>query len=383
MSLVSRALLIGFLILMAACSRASNQKPKTQTSPMTEQPSIAKSVAEVLAPIRQRTGVPALAGAIVTSDGVQASGVAGVRKLGTDVAATIEDDWHLGSDTKAMTATLIGLLIDDGKLKFESTIAEVFPEFAPKLPAAFQKVTVAHLLAHRSGLPHDAQWRAIDGHGSLTDQRLAAVKGVAEVEGSAAPGEKYAYSNWGYVILGAMAERVGGKPWEELMQQRVFGPLHMQHVGFGGTGTPGKVDQPWPHVGGKPRPRNGPAIDNPPVMAPAGGAHCPIGEWAKFIANELRGLRGEPNLLSPATFKRLHTPEFGGNYAGGWGLRNRDGVKGPTYNHAGSNTMNFAVATLAPNRNVAFLVCTNEGDGEKPCGDTVGALQKFYADMSK
>jgi CubicO group peptidase (beta-lactamase class C family) len=175
-SLLALALAIagGALII----SRAEDPKPVTTLN-------------GTLAPICERAHLPALAGAIVTSHGVIATGVVGVRKMGTDIAATIDDSWHLGSDTKAMTATLIGRLIDDGKLKFETTVAEVFPEIASDLPESFRHVTVAHLLAHRAGLPHDANWRELSRHGSLVEQRVAAVRAMRASDLVGTPGEKF------------------------------------------------------------------------------------------------------------------------------------------------------------------------------------------------
>ena len=339
---------------------------------------LSADIVAALAPVRAQSRLPALAGAIVNSRGLVAGGVVGVRKLDSDVPATLEDQWHLGSDTKAMTATLIGLLIDDGKLKFESTIEAIFPDLASKLPERFRKTTVAELLAHRSGLPRGANLSSISEKGTLIERRIDVVKSVAQAEWVAPPNAKTSYSNWGYVILGAITERISGQPWETFVAQRIFAPLEMKQVGFYGMGTVGKIDQPWPHKKGKPMPKNGPQTGNSPVMAPAGAVHCPLGEWAKFIANELRGLRGEPSLLSPATFKRLHTPYANANYAGGWLVGTRPWAKGPTFTHAGSNLMNYAVAWLAPKRDVAFLVCTNEGEGAKPCESAVSGLIKVF-----
>jgi CubicO group peptidase (beta-lactamase class C family) len=338
-------------------------------------------VKEALARIRDRAGLPALAGATVTSTGIVASGVAGVRKIGSDVAATPHDAWHLGSCAKAMTAALIGCLIDEEALTFEDSVAEIFPEIAPSLPEPFRKVTLERLLSHRSGLPPNADWRKYAGSGTVGEKRLEVVKGVESVIFPVTADPSFVYSNWGYVILGAVAERTTGRAWEDLMREKIFRRLGMEHVGFGGTGTRGEVDQPWPHVKGVPLGINGPKIDNPPVMAPAGGIHCSIGEWAKFTASELSGLRGNPSLLSPRTFSRLHTPAFGGSYAGGWIRIEREWAGGSAYVHTGSNTMNFAVAWLAPNRDVGVLVCSNDGgNSPKPCDEAAAALLKIYAD---
>jgi CubicO group peptidase (beta-lactamase class C family) len=78
----------------------------------------------------ETTPCPRIGGAIVTSQGLIGVGVTGVRKAGTDALVTPDDKWHLGSDTKAMTATMIGLLVQQGKLRWDSTIGEVFTDLA-------------------------------------------------------------------------------------------------------------------------------------------------------------------------------------------------------------------------------------------------------------
>ncbi len=142
----------------------------------------AAAVAAVLNPIREKHAVAAIAGAIVTSRGLQAAGVVGLRKAGTEVAATIDDRWHLGSDTKAMTAALLGRLVERGLLKWETKPAEVFPELAAGFDPGYADVTVLHLLSHRAGLQANLDWGASAKAGALPAQRLDAVK-----KGFAAP----------------------------------------------------------------------------------------------------------------------------------------------------------------------------------------------------
>ena len=176
------------------------------------------------------------------------------------------------------------------------------------------------------------------------------------------PGVEYEYSNLGYSIVGAITERITGKSWEQCMRAEVFAPLGMTSVGFGGTGTPGRLDQPWGHrQDGSPVEGNGPAMDNPPVLSPAGRVHCTIQDWARFITDQLRGARGEPALLKIGSYQKLHTPPFGGNYALGWLVAERAWGGGKVLNHAGDNTMNFANVWVAPHRDFAILVCINQG----------------------
>ncbi len=340
-----------------------------------------QKVDDLLEPIRQKHNVPALAGAVVAGSGLEAIGAVGMRKTGTDIAVTAEDLWHIGSNTKAMTASLIGRLIEEGKMTWETTIADVFPDLATEWPAAFKKLTLLHLLSHRAGLPPNLLWAVLPRTGSIREQRLAAVKLAASARLLSEPGTKYLYSNLGYVIAGAMAEAVKDSSWEELMRNMIFGPLGMKNVGFGGVGTPGKIDQPWGHTAdGKPVSGNGPDMDNPPVVGPAGRVHCSLHDWALFVSDQLRGDRGEKALLKPETYQKLHTPPFGGDYALGWGVAEREWGGGRVLTHSGSNTMNMAVVWMAPQRDFAILVVSNQG-GEgayKACNEAASALIRWH-----
>jgi len=340
----------------------------------------------LLEPIRQSHDLPALAGAIVTSKGLQAIGVVGVRKYGAGVPVTINDQFHLGSDTKAMTATLLAMYVEEGKLGWDWTLERIFPELASSMNPAYRRVTVEQLLAHRAGFT-DASWPQgktftdmYELQGPPREQRWAYVKMILREPPVNEPGTKYLYSNRSYAVAGVIAEKMANAPWEELMHKRLFGPLKMSTCGFGAMGTPGKIDEPWQHrvAGTRHQPiEPGPRADNPPVIGPAGTVHCSMGDWAKFIQAHLRGELGESGLLKPATFKYLHTSPYG-DYGFGWLLVQRPWAGGLALNHAGSNTQNFAIVWMAPLKDFAVLVMTNQADqqGEtlKACDETAAAL---------
>jgi CubicO group peptidase (beta-lactamase class C family) len=335
------------------------------------------SIAALIEPIRAAHHLPALGAAIIREDGVTGA-VVGVRKAGASIPATIDDKWHLGSDTKAMTAVVVATLVERGMLKWTSTIGEIFPAFAKGFPAEFRKITVAELLSHQAGLTANLDWRAVAKSApTLREQRVNALKAAAQTKLIAKPGKKYEYSNLGYTIAGAVAEQVVNQQWETLVREIVFNPLGMTSCGFGGTGTPGKIDQPWPHTqDGKPTPANGPEVDNAAVMGPAGIVHCSIADWAKFIGDQLHGERGTGALLKPETYRLLHEPQFGGDYALGWIATPRPWGNGTVLTHSGSNTLNFCVVWIAPKRGFAVLSMTNQGgdDAGKAADEAVSAL---------
>ena len=336
-----------------------------------------EAVTKALKPIRQKFNVPAMAAAVVTSDGIKFVGAVGVRKRGTEIPVTLDDLWHLGSDGKAMTSTLIARLVEQGKLRWDSTLGEIFPELAPHMNPEFRKATLLELLCHRAGLPANLNLADYLGN-DVQSLRLRAVREELAKKPQSAPGSKFAYSNLGYIIAGAVVEKVTGESWEDAISNEVFKPLGMKSAGFGGTGTPGQIDQPWPHFAdGSPAPRNGPDMDNPPVMGPAGRIHCSIQDWAKFIQDQLRGARGEPGtLLQPASYQMLQTAPFGGDYALGWIVAQRSWAGGKALNHGGDNTMNCADVWVAPNKDFAILVCVNQsGDTAFSAADqAVGAM---------
>ena len=330
--------------------------------------------------VRETHRLPGLVGAILKGPSVVSIAATGVRKAGEDDPLRPTDQIHLGSCTKAMTATLIGTLYEEGLLSAGSTLGRVFPEYADRLHPDFRDATLSHLLTHRAGLPHDADWWNLPGR-TATEKRYAALVDLCSVAPRSYPGRKYEYSNAGYVLAGLMAEHVTGASWEDLMRARVFEPLYLYSAGFGPPGLDGssRENQPYGHQWslGRPRPIR---HDNPPVMGPAGTVHCSMVDWAKFAVAHLRGERPGAKLLQPSTYRDLHTAAPGTDYAGGWLVLDRPWAGGDALNHAGSNTMWYANAWLAPRRDFGILVATNIGGDQaaKAADEAVGALLGHY-----
>ena len=373
--------LVGLTLLAACCAplAGSGQPPAGAKGPTEAR------LRELLEPIRKKHDLPALGAAVVNSKGVVALAAVGVRKRGEDVPVTPEDRFHLGSDTKAMTATMIASLVESGKLTWETTLEKAFPELAPAMAAELRTVTLVQLLTHHAGLRRDLKggWRQIPRKGTTREQRKLALKLALAEKPVHAPGTKYLYSSLGYMAAGAMAEEAAGEAWETLMEKRLLKPLDITTAGYGAMGRPGKVEQPWGHDE-KGRPvEPGPLADNPPVMGPAGTVHCSLGDWGKFIADQLRGARGERALLRPETYKKLHTSPFADEFytTGGWGGRAKSRrAAGLVLFHDGSNTMNYATAWLAPRRDFAVLVVANQGmpAGEESCHEAREQILKRF-----
>ena len=345
----------------------------------------------LLEPIRKKYDLPALAGAVILQGQTTAWGATGVRKAGSKVKVTDNDKFHIGSCTKAMTATIIAMLVEQGKLRWDIMLSEALPAMADDMHPDYRNVTLSHLLDHRGGLPPSKRsWPEgksfMDMHnlpGNAMEQRLAYARMILRQEPEAKPGTKYIYSNAGYSIAGVIAEQAMKTPWESLMRTMLFKPLGMRTAGFGAMGTPGRIDQPWQHRMNDEKLKAiepGRLSDNPPVLGPGGTVHCSIRDWARFTAAHLNGPRSKGVLLKSKTFELLHTSGFGGDYSSGWVVTKRDWAGGKVLTHTGSNTMSFAVVWMAPKREFAVLAASNQGGGsvEKACNEACWTLIKEF-----
>jgi CubicO group peptidase (beta-lactamase class C family) len=341
------------------------------------------SIDGLLTPYLTRYELPALAAAVVRDGKIIVAGAVGTRKAGANIPVTVNDRFHLGSDTKAMTATLAAIFVEEGKLRWESTIADVFPELAEKMDPGLRRVTLTQFLSHTSGIPSDNDafvnllGKSLFQDGNLDELRYWLVQQWSALPLASEPGTKFAYANMNYVIAGAMIERVGGKTWDQLIRERIFIPLGLQSAGLGPQSTLGEIDAPLGHamVDGKPKAfLAGPNGDGPPVVGPAGIAHMSVLDFARWAGwNAGEGKRG-PELVGPETLKKLHTPVISfeiqnaapgtptsGQYALGWGVVVVDWAPEPFLEHAGSNTLNLAQIWVEPKRDFAMVLVTNIG----------------------
>lgn len=324
--------------------------------------------------------VPGAVGAILDSNGVLASGVFGKRNISAKAEMKKDDQLHLGSCTKAMTATMLATLVKDGKLTWESTVIGIFPELKDSIDKSYHQVTLWQLLTHTGGVARNAEnWFAYSTMPKVRDQRYQLLKSGLMNASGLTKGE-FNYSNLGYMIAGCMAEQVTGKSWEELMRKRLFEPLDMKSAGFGPPGTLGKADQPWGHnkVDGK---WEAVQMDNAEALGPAGTVHCTLEDWARFIALQLKS--GDTKLLSRDQLNQLVTPT--GDYAAGWIVQERSWANGKVITHNGSNSTWYATVWVAPKKNRAYVVVTNSYDdqSQKVCDQMVAELLEIDAECSK
>lgn len=357
----------------------------------------------LLEPIRAKYQLPALAAAVAEQGKLVAIGAVGTRVLGQDIPVATDDRFHLGSDTKAMTAVLAGKLVDEGRLAWTSTIGDVLGESIPGLKPGFAAITLQQLLSHTSGIPSDNEEIAGLYFGNPYDDTPTELrrKMIADWGSRHEPDPvdvgTFHYANLGYTIAGAIVEHVAGTPWENLIQTEVFAPLDLKTAGLGPQATTGLYDAPVGHAindDGEIEPRAwGPSADVPTVIGPAGSAHMSVGDFATWAAWNAGGGKRGPSLVTPETLATIHAPHVSmeipdpppgtptsGQYGFGWGLVSFDWSPKPLLTHNGSNSMNLATILIDPDLDLAITVLTNYPgkDADSALREVMKALYETY-----
>ena len=314
----------------------------------------------------------------------------GVRKIGAAPAAEKTDKFLLGSLSKAMTATLIALLVKDGLFTWEQTLGELLRPQLPNMHPSHEYTTLEMLASHYSGLAMAWELR-VSLLARLWDSTVAPEQGRwIGVQDALAkppkykPGSKFVYDNTNYYVLSVLVDRFADSPWETVIRERLFEPLGMDEIGFGAAPERDdtSIDNPWPHL------RNPFQLAQPiPVSllplryrewplagAPAGSVHCTIQNYNTFLRMHVDGGNGTSVLgLSPADFRFLHTPfkQDGVGYSpGGWYRPPKydRGEEAYSLYHAGANPFNqtYAWLDIGDGRADAYMAMINVGLSRTP-----------------
>ena len=155
----------------------------------------------------------------------------GVRSLETGEPMTTETQFHAASVTKMHTAMAMLTLIAEGVVDPHAPVTEQIPGFALKQPYQASSMTLDELLTHSSGLQANGHLKACDDVDPADLESFVMEDGATWVQWTP-PNVLYDYSNIGFAIAGLAAQKVTGEPYADLMQERVLGPLGMEHSTF-------------------------------------------------------------------------------------------------------------------------------------------------------
>jgi len=345
-------------VVASACSATSDGTTPT-TEPATTTMADDFSLDTLVENMTAENAVPGMAAMVFNDTEILDQAIAGVRQNGGTDAITLEDRFHIGSNTKALTAALIGRLVERGDLSFDMTLSEVFSDLSV-IDSSFQDVTIRQLLSHTAGIDDIAALESgledvVDDNDNPAEQRAAATKFLLARPSDNPPGEAHAYSNVGYALVGATAEAVTGLSFSELMEQEVFEPLGITTCDFGTPTDP--TGQPLGHdEDNQPVPLDD--VEDPDALSPAGSVtYCSLEGWARFLQETIRAYNGESDWLSVETMATIVTP-IADDYALGWLVIDM-GDGRLSFAHDGSNTLNYSSAWITPEERIGWIVVTN------------------------
>jgi CubicO group peptidase (beta-lactamase class C family) len=359
-----RRLLLSWLFLIFALTRVASAQP----------PDLDRWVARAM----QTFDVPGIALAVVKDDRVVVAKGYGVRKLGEPALVDARTLFGIASNTKAFTATALGLLEEEHKIEWDAPVVRYLPAFAMWDPFVTRELTVRDLLVHRSGLglgAGDLLWWP-----ESTYNRKEIARRLRFIPPATSFRNAYAYDNVLYLVAGELIESISGQTWEDFVASRILAKVGMtgSNVRHSAAAAGGNVAVTHARIDGKVRPIAPFGSDN---TNPAGGINSSAEDMTKWLRVQLSGgkLADGSRLFSAATARQLTaivTPipiagdppqelapmkmNFHG-YALGFDVRDYRGHQIVT--HTGGLPGYLSRVAMIPDLNVGVAVLTNQESG--------------------
>ncbi len=251
--------------------------------------------------------IPGLAIAVVAGDELAFAQAFGYRDFEERAPMSADSLFAIGSTTKAMTATLLGMLVDEGKLAWDEPLTRYLPGFRLADPMITARITPRDLLTHRSGLPrHDLVW-----YNNNQGSRQEMVARLAHLELTADLREKFQYNNLMFMTAGYLAGRLSGSTWEEALGSRLFQPLGMARSNFSVEDSRRDADHALPY-----RKNDDDELERIPfrsidLIGPAGSVNSSVHEMSRWLLFNLNGGKlADRTLIQSATLADIHSPQM-------------------------------------------------------------------------
>ena len=367
MTLCSRAVLSGFIAISTIATSAGQAAAQTKEPYPGFDAYVSKAI--------QTWKIPGLSIAIVRNDSVVYAKGFGVLAVHGSTPVNEKTLFEIGSSSKAFTATLIAMLVSDGKMHWDDRLTTYLPDFRMYDPVANEAVTIRDALTHRSGIARgELAWL---GSGISRDEVLHRVRFLKP---EAPFRSHYSYQNMMFLAAGQAAGKAGGSTWDQLVRERIFQPLGMTSTVASSRGltnpnvaAPHGIDHDTDFV-------------KPPFdaenIAPAGAilsSAADMAQWLRFQLND--GVVGGTRLVSSAALRETHTPQIlmggGGGRAGatdsvkrfssyGMGWMVEDYRSTLSWQHGGNTLGMTAAVGMLPEKKVGVVVLSNMQSAQLP-----------------
>ncbi len=330
--------------------------------------------------------VPALAIAIVKDTTVVFIKGYGTRTMDRQEPVDEHTIFAIGSASKAFTATLVAMQVDEGKMRWDAPATAYLPFLQMHDPYVSRELTLRDLLTHRSGLARgDIMWYA------TSYDRDEILRRVRFLEPSWSMRARFGYQNIMYLAAGQAVARVSGKSWDDLVKERIFTPLGMTETNTSTRALTGVSNVATPHQDVDDTLRVIPwhNIDN---IGPAGSINSNVTDMAKWVRFQLaEGKAAGKSLVSASALKETHTPQMVvplsddnkqinpfthvQSYGMGWFIQDYRGRE--LQQHGGNIDGMSALVALVPEEKLGVVVLTNANGSPMPMIAVLRALDAY------
>ena len=342
--------------------------------------------------ILEKEQIPGASVVLLNQDDILYMQGFGYRDLEKKKPVTTKTQFAIGSTSKAFTATVLGMLVDEGKLKWDDLVIDYIPEFRMLDPVATMQLTVRDIQCHRSGLPrHDLAW--LLGNFSRTEL----MEKMRYLEPFVPFRSLFHYNNFMWMVAGIVGERITGKTWEENVQERILKPLGMRDTNFSVDDMQKAHDYSYAYDAHSGEIKRIPPRDIS-AIGPAGSINAHIEDYAQWLAFNIKaGAHKGKQLISAESLGEIHAPQMAipvqdelGQafhmmehfsdlvYTLGWvsvNYRGRAHVM-----HAGGIDGYSSFLTFMPKEKIGAAVLTNSGGISKHYGIVLEIIDRYLGD---
>jgi len=314
--------------------------------------------------VRRVRGIPAITFAVFSDSVVIESGATGYKKYRTRDSVKVTDRFQLGTNTFAITSWIAAKLVESGRIKWTSTFTSLFPESKNKVLAQFSNVDLKTLLANKAGI---APYKSIEDFSTVPAfnsdaqiQRKEFAVWLLQRPGlSADRNNQMVESIAGYTVAAAMLEKASGLSWDKLIDNFFNKPLGVAaKFGWPNTLSPNEPWGHWAKYGGLTPEAHDTWVKPYPATVAVSSVNLNVIDYAKFLQDELKGLRGGTSKVTKANLELIHFGEP--DYALGWQNTTINGQR--VAMHTGESALFSVHAELIPGKNIGIIVMCNDGD---------------------
>jgi D-alanyl-D-alanine carboxypeptidase len=320
-------------------------------------PALADGVDDYVQAEMLKQHIPGLSLAVLRNGQPVKTAGYGIANVEWNLPARPETVYQVQSITKTFTAAAVMMLVEEGKIAPDDKLTA----YLTAVPDCWNGITIRHLLTHTSGIKDFINEPTVDLRKDISPEEV--IRSLAELPLNFAPGEKYAYSNTGYHLLGMIIHKITGKLWGDFLAERVFDPLQMSDTRVISLSEiiPNRASG-YLWVNG--RLQNGQFIA-PSILGYAGGGLrstvLDLAKWDAALYTE--------KLLKPGTLEQMWTPATLNDgtktsYGFGWGVGEFRGQR--MLSHSGSHMTGFKTAFLRfPGEKLTVIVLTNQRNADQ------------------